>query len=121
MPYEDIPITQVLNYLLADGFDASEETDVLKWLGGGKTLTNMLGPEASRSFYTPVRRAELVDFIGVFGIIELQYYLNDEDDKSAVIVSQGPYGELVFLPGNGEGTPAIATDWFKRDRAKLLQ
>ncbi len=120
MPYDDVPIAHVLNFWLADAFDASDETDVVTWLGKGKTLTDMLGPEASQRFYTPQRIEELALFIHSLGLITLQYYMNNEDAKCAVVVSQGPRGELVFAAGNPEGTPAIMTDWFKRDREALL-
>ncbi len=120
MPYEDIPIAHVLNYWLADGFDASAQTDILKWLSGGKTLTDMLGQEASTSFYTPERKQEIAEFINAFGLYELQCFLNDQDDKPAVVLEQASNGEFVFVAGTSEGTPAIATEWFGRHRASAL-
>lgn len=120
MPYEDIPIAHVLNYWLADGFDASEETDVFVWLGDGRTLADMLGVEASDSFYTPVRKREIAEFISYLNLHELQCYLNDQDDKPAVLLRQHSNGEFVFAAGKPEGTPAISTEWFGRHRASAL-
>ena len=117
MPYEEIPIAHVLNYWLADRFDASDLTDVLEWLGEGKTIADMLGAEASTSFYTRERRQEIFEFVQHMGLDELQYFLNDQDDKPAVLLRQAPNGELVFAAGIPEGTPAIATEWFSRHRA----
>jgi len=119
MPYDDIPIAHVLNYWLADGFDATEQTDVLEWLGDGKTLSDMLGEEASASFYTPERRQEIAGFIVAFDLHELQCFLNDQDDKPAVVLSQASNGEFVFAAGNSEGTAAIVTEWFTRSRASV--
>ena len=121
MPYEDIPIAHVLNYWLADGFDASKETDVLVWLDEGKTLADMLGDEASASFYTPERKQEIADFISAFDLHVLQCYLNNQDDKSAVVLKRTSTGEFIFAAGEPEGTPAISTEWFSRHRANALR
>jgi len=121
MPYEDIPIAHVLNYWLADGFDAAEQTDVLEWLGEGKTLADMLGEEASVSFYTPQRKQEISEFTRYLGLNELQYYLNAEDDKSAVLLRSASDGEFMFAAGNPRGTPAISTDWFAQHRESVLR
>lgn len=121
MPYEDIPIAHVLNYWLADGFDASEQTDVLEWLGDGKTLADMLGEEASVSFYTPQRKKEISEFAQYLGLNELQYYLNAEDDKPAVLLRLATNGEFIFAAGKPEGTPAISTDWFAQHRESVLR
>jgi len=121
MPYEDISIAHVLNYWLADGFDASEQTDVLEWLGEGKTLADMLGEEASASFYTPQRRQEITAFTQYLGINELQFYLNAQDNKSAVLLRTTSDGEFMFAAGNPEGTPAISTDWFARNRESVIR
>ena len=119
MPYEDISIAHVFNYLLADGFDASGETDVLVWLGNGKTLADMLGVEVSQNFYTKERKEELSSFIFFMKIEELPHHLNDDDEKSAVVLTLNSDDELVFSAGNPKGTPAIITDWFKRQRATV--
>ena len=121
MPYEDISIAHVLNYWLADGFDVSEQTDVLEWLGEGKTLADMLGEEASASFYTPQRKQEITGFAQYLGLYELQYYLNAEDNKLAVLLRMAMDGELIFAAGNPEGTPAISTDWFARNRESVIR
>ena len=121
MPYDTIPIAHVLNYWLADGFDASEQTDLLEWLGEGKTLADMLGEEASTNFYTPQRRQEITGFTKYLGLYELQHYLNDQDDKSAVLLRMAMDGELIFAAGNPEGTAAIATDWFARNRESVIR
>jgi len=121
MPYEDIYIAHVLNFWLADGFDASEQTDVLEWLGEGKTIADMLGEEASTSFYTPQRRHEIAAFTQSLGLNELQYYVNAQDDKSAVLVRMTSDGEFIFAAGNPEGTPAISTDWFARNRESVIR
>jgi hypothetical protein len=121
MPYEDIPIAHVLNYWLADGFDASGQTNVLDWLGEGKSLTDMLGKEASNSFYALWRRQEIARFIAVYDLHELQCYLNDRDDQPAVLLGFTASDGFVFSAGDREGTPAIVTEWFKRDRANVLR
>ena len=119
MPYEDISIAHVFNYLLADGFDATGETDVLVWLGNGKTLADMLGVVVSRSFYTKERKAELADFIFFMKIEELQHHMNNDDEKSAVVLTLNRDDEIVFSAGDPKGTPAIVTDWFKQHRANV--
>jgi hypothetical protein len=121
MPYEDIFIVDVLNYWLADGFDASEQTDVLEWLGSGKTLADMLGEEASISFYSLERKQQIDDYLNVFDLHELQCYLNDHDDKPAVLLRMNSNGEFVFVAGMSEGTPAISTEWFGRHRERVLR
>ena len=120
MPYDDIPIAHVLNYLLADGFDASGCEDVREWLGEeGKTLADMLGQEASDNFYSDERLDELHGFIQAFDLHELELYLNDNDAHSAVRLRLRE-GKLVFFAGDPRGVPAITTSWFERHRAQLV-
>lgn len=121
MPYEDIFIAHVLNYWLADGFDASEETDVLEWLGEGKTFADMFGEEVAASFYTPERVEQIHSFISAYDLLELQYYLNDNDRLQAVVLELRGQRELAFKAGNPAGVPAISTEWFARHRAEVLE
>lgn len=121
MPYEDIFIAHVLNYWLADGFDASKETDVLEWLSEAKTFTDMFGEEVAATFYTPERVEQIHSFINAYDLRELQYYLNDNDRLQAIQLGLRDGRELVFKAGNPAGTPAISTEWFARDRAKVLE
>ena len=99
MPYEDIFIAHVLNYWLADGFDASGEEDLLQWLGDGKTFTDMFGAEGAESFYTPERIEQIHGFISAFDLHELQLYLNNDDKVQAVLLELRGDHELVFKEG----------------------
>jgi len=120
MLYEDIPIAESLNYLLADAFDASGQEDVLEWLGNGKTIANMLGDRVSDAFYTESRRSEIRSFVHAFDLQELECYLNDSDAVSAILLRTNQAGLLVFVAGNPAGQPAFTTDWFKQRRADFL-
>lgn len=119
MPYEDIPILHVLNYWLADAFDASGETDLLAWLGDGKKLSDMFNPEQLALIYTSERAQELAGFIKHLGVDVLEDYLNDGPRPYAVLLDVRQR-ELIFSAGRHEGTAAISTDWFKRGRESAL-
>lgn len=120
MPYKDIPILHVLNYWLADAFEASGEADLLTWLADGKTLRDMFAPDVLASLYTPERADELTGFIRHLGVDVLEDYLNDGPRPYAVLLDFH-HGDLVFSAGKREGTAAIETGWFKSHRASVLR
>ncbi|MFZ1301405.1 MAG: hypothetical protein WAQ27_02390 [Candidatus Microsaccharimonas sp.] len=113
MPYDEIPLVHVLNYYLADAFDASEATDVLEWLGDGKTLAELVGADVSQQFYAQ-RHEELAEFIHYIGLD-----LIDSDGPNAITLTVRNQGELVLRPGNAAGTPWILTEHFQRTRAEV--
>ncbi len=118
--YEPIPIGHVLNYLLADAFEASGETDPFTWLGTGKTLYELAGQNASFSFYAPKRCEELHDYLYALGLDDLEANLNQPGSPIAIELTFKQRFELIFRAGSREGVVWFLTEYFERDRQAFL-
>jgi len=119
MAYEGIAFLHVVNFYLADAFEASGETDVLRWIGEeGKTLEQLIGSDASHELLDPSpRRDELDWLVRLIGIDTLADYLNDSCGPNAVEVEYVD-GVLFFTVGDTAGTPWILTEHFQRERGR---